>query len=177
MEHVGPVTLNQIRGGLTGKPPMKSNASMNSGESYIQSPPLVVPDEIPIDIMAKHLGCNRYAVVDDPGYQVIAGHLWGYQHSRGGWDEYATRLDGSVLETMTNIFRDCRQNGFYSPMVVFRGGKKKIIFGQVVDKEHKRPVPDKIKPTLCYFCEDRRCEEDHGNGLVINMNQCRRNKP
>ena len=175
MEHAGTIAQDQINRGLPGKPKWKPKDSMSSGaKPRVQTPPLVVPDETPRDIIARILGiADKYRLADDPAYNVIVGHVWGFQYSGAGWDDYAKKIAMEIRDTMGKIFKECRQNGFFAPRAVFRKGGKVIIFGQVVEREGA-PVPDKIKPTLCYFCEDRTCEEIHNGRLMRKPEYCRR---
>jgi len=128
-----------------------------TGQYRLQKPPLVIPDKVPTQIMAEYLGCTGYMLKEDPAYQIIAGHLWSFQHSHSGWDDFASKIDGGLRKTMGDIFKDCRQNGFFAPVCVYEGGKKKIIFGQLVDKDRNIELPDEIKPDLCTLCESKQC--------------------
>ena len=151
-------TIEKIKTGLTGKPMKTSLAEMQStGQYRLQKPPMVIPDKVPTQIMAESLGCTGYGLKDDPTYQVIADHIWSFQHSHSGWDNFAIKIDGGLRKTMAGIFKDCRQNGFFSPRCIFEGKKKKIIFGQLVDKDRKIPLPDEIKLDLCTLCESKQC--------------------
>jgi len=135
-----------------------------TGQSKQQRPPLVMPNKIPTEIIAGHLGCTGFVLRGDPTYQIIAGYLWSYQYSHSGWDDFAKNIDGGLRDTMKMIFRDCRQNGFFAPACIYEGGKKVIIFGQLVDKDRNIDLPDKIKPDLCTLCESKQCYGIDGDG-------------
>ena len=164
-------TIEKIKTGTTGKWTQKPNGLISNSEPTKLRKPLVIPHEIPDAILSKHLLCSRINLVDDAGYQVIAGHLWAYQYSNIGWDEFAKKIDSVMRDLMAKIFRDCRQNGFFAPVAFMRKGKKIIMFGQVVERDRKVPVPDILKPDLCYFCERKTCEDIDKNGNPIKNRQ------
>jgi len=103
------------------------------------------------------LKCSGYNLKENAVYQVIADHLWSYQHSRIGWDDYATKIDKDLRNTLRLVFSECRQNGFFGPKCVYRGGKKEIVFGQLVDRDRKVELPEAIRPDLCTLCESKQC--------------------
>jgi len=129
----------------------------STGQYRPQKPPMVIPHKIPTEIMAGYFGCTGYGLKDDPTYQVIADYIWSFQYSHSGWDDFASKIDKGLRKKMQDILKDCRQNGFFAPRCVYEGKKKKIIFGQLVDKDRKIPLPDEIKPDLCTLCESKQC--------------------
>lgn len=176
METAGSVAQNQLKTGMTGRPMQRSNASMRNLErTKQQKPPLVIPHEIPVAVMSRHLGCRGTDLQDDPTYQVIAEHLWSYQYSRLGWDDFAQKIDKKLRATMAQIFSDCRSNGFFDPHCVMRRGNKAIVFGQLIDQDRTSPLPDNIRPTLCTLCEKRTCASvDSKGNPAQDKRYCRR---
>ena len=117
--------------------------------------------------MAHYLKCEQGDLIKDLGYQAIAGHLMSYQKRNTGWDDFVIKVDNILRDVMTNIFQDCRESGFFNPYAIVQKGKKRIYFSQVVDMERKAPLPDKIKPDLCYFCEKHTCNSMNFRGDYV----------
>jgi len=114
---------------------------------------LVIPDEIPIAVMARHLKCSGYNLQENPDYQAIAGHLMAYSKRHAGWDEFALKIDPLLRDLMVKIFQDCRQNGFFDPRCIVRNKKKEIVFAQCVERDRNIELPECLKTDMCYLCE------------------------
>jgi len=123
----------------------------------------VIPNRIPIEIMAGYLKCGGHHLKDNQGYQTIADYLWSYQYTHSGWDDFALKIDKEIRELMKKIFQDCRENGFFSPRCIYREGVREIVFAQCVEKD-KNLGKNEVKPDLCYLCEKNTCAGIDGKG-------------
>ena len=125
--------------------------------------------------MAQHLKCAGHNLQEDPGYKVIADYLWSFQYSHSGWDDFATKIDKEIRESMKKIFIDCRGNGFYGPRCIYRDGKREIVFAQCIERD-KNLGKNEVKPDLCYLCENKVCAGvDSKGNYTQNRKHCWRN--
>jgi len=123
--------------------------------------------------MARHLDCAGYNLQENPDYKAIAEHLKSYESRHAGWDEFAVKIDPLLRDLMTEIFRDCRSNGFYDPRCVYRHGKQEIVFAQCVELDRNVEPPKELLPGLCYLCEKRICEgRDIKGNYTQNKDYC-----
>jgi hypothetical protein len=60
------------------------------------------------------------------------GHLKAYQKKSAfqGWDEYRKGVPEDMLETMQQLFVECRRNGFINPHV----RNERIVFDQIISQ-------------------------------------------
>ena len=111
--------------------------------------------------MARHLKCAGYEVQEDPDYQAIADHLKSYEARRIGWDDFAIKIAPALRDLMTQIFQDCRSNGFYDPRCVYSHGKQEIVFAQCVERDRNVELPKELRAGLCYLCQRRKIGRAH----------------
>ena len=156
-----------IRGGL---PPKQNDSQTRSMPTttegkLLKHKPLIIPREIPIQTMSRILDTNPPHEAEE--YQTWARHLDSYQRTGMQWDEYAKKIPGSLRNLWRDIQRECRRNGFLGPVAVLnREGQYRIIFHQVVDIQHKVPVPEIIQADLCSMCE-RFCKRRDSRGVFF----------
>ena len=85
-------------------------------ERRLPDVPLIAPQRTPEEIMGKD-------------HDFVKKHLIGHRKSRMEWADYREKnLDPAEQEILSEIFRECRVNGFVNPHVV----KDMVVFAQIV---------------------------------------------
>jgi hypothetical protein len=113
--------------------------------SLLKSPPVINPEEMPDDTMARLFGVPREALRDSPDYSGIREYLLVYLaggESRANWDVFRGKIPPNILAKMNAVFSECRRNGFIAPIVV----NDRIVF-------HQRVADRGPSADLCDSCE------------------------
>lgn len=158
--------------------PRQTGSSMRSIENIglLKTPPLVKPEQLPSEIMADVFGCPEYELENMPDYQSIARLLDSYGHHQHNitWTDYVRKTDSRLRDLMAQIFRTCRENGFYRPHTAWVNGKLTIVFDQMVrPKKQGKSLYLADPPDLCYLCEHETCADTDEYGRYrCNINKC-----
>jgi hypothetical protein len=166
---IGKDTEGRVRYTIHGHSPPRQNDSQTrstqdtTGGKLLKHKPLLIPQEIPIQTMSRILKTSPPHESQD--YQDWARHLDSYHRTGAQWDEYARKIPTPLRNLWGRIQSECRRNGFYGP--VSRAVDKseyRLIWYQVTDNNKKKPLPPKLIPTLCTYCE-RVCNRRDVNGI------------
>ncbi len=142
--------------------------------SLLETPPRVKPQHMPEEIFRHYLDIEPHERIwESQEYKAIHSYLSNYRKAGGQWEEYVlkAKIPPRFREMMARIWAECRRNGFCGPTAAHDKGRDIIMFRQVVEPRVEKPRNERLKWTLCNFCE-RRCPSKDWKGVPHEPRRC-----